>query len=330
MTDLELYKYGNKGPAILDIQVKLQSLGYLQANGQLDGNFGNVTKKALIAFQKDNKLAPDGIVGKQTWDKLLSLTYKLGDRLLYIHSPLLKGNDVKKLQELLAMLGFRVGKIDGIFGVATDKVVREFQSNLLLPADGIVGSQTLKSLQTLHGIVQNQPRGLLPFKLLKRQERIRPLFEAFIEVKYSDNPDKSTSSPIKKLAKQISNLLKFAGAKVKSKSVHIDNDMPKINNLGIFTIGIGFPRNISQKNITISYPDKDSNIKILAGETFKSIKHIAGDVPVIHKINAKYKNCYFVGFPDEIKSRLLIDEIYFQKIAVSITDAVTKYFMEVL
>lgn len=328
MTDLNLYKYGNKGPAISDIQVKLQSLGYLQANGQIDGNFGNITKQALISFQKDNKLIPDGIVGKQTWDKLLSLTYKLGDRLLYIHSPLLRGNDVKKLQELLAMLGFRVGKIDSIFGIATDKSVREFQSNLLLPADGIVGSQTLKSLLTLHGIIQTQPRGLLPFKLLKREETTRPLFETVLEVKYSDNPDKSYSNPIKKLAKQISNLLKFAGAKVKQKSVHTDKDMPRTNKLGIFIIGIGFPKNISTKSITISYPDKDLNIKKLADETVKSIKHIAGDNPEIHKIDMEYKNCFFVNYSDDIKHRLINDEIYFQKIAVSITDALTKHFME--
>ena len=32
-----------------------------------DGEFGNKTKAAVLAFQKQNKLTPDGIVGNMTW-----------------------------------------------------------------------------------------------------------------------------------------------------------------------------------------------------------------------------------------------------------------------
>ncbi|MCY7383394.1 MAG: peptidoglycan-binding protein [Microcoleus sp. CAN_BIN18] len=35
-----------------------------------DGFFGPKTEQAVINFQKKNKLAVDGIVGQQTWNKL--------------------------------------------------------------------------------------------------------------------------------------------------------------------------------------------------------------------------------------------------------------------
>ncbi|MEO6605961.1 MAG: peptidoglycan-binding domain-containing protein [Aeromicrobium sp.] len=38
-----------------------------------DGDFGPVTRDAVIAFQKKNGIVADGLVGKQTWDKLNSI-----------------------------------------------------------------------------------------------------------------------------------------------------------------------------------------------------------------------------------------------------------------
>lgn len=39
-----------------------------------DGDFGNNTYKAVVKFQKENKLEADGIVGSKTWKKLEMLT----------------------------------------------------------------------------------------------------------------------------------------------------------------------------------------------------------------------------------------------------------------
>lgn len=36
-----------------------------------DGIFGEETERAVIAFQKENGLPPDGIVGKRTWELLM-------------------------------------------------------------------------------------------------------------------------------------------------------------------------------------------------------------------------------------------------------------------
>ena len=53
-----------------------------------------------------------------------------------------EGQTVKDLQEALKTLGFQVGKVDGIFGSATEKAVREFQASVGIEVDGIVGRVT--------------------------------------------------------------------------------------------------------------------------------------------------------------------------------------------
>ena len=64
-------KKGARGNITKLLQEKLVSLGY-NTNG-VDGIFGSGTEKAIISFQKNNGLVADGIVGKNTWDKLLNI-----------------------------------------------------------------------------------------------------------------------------------------------------------------------------------------------------------------------------------------------------------------
>jgi len=59
-----------------------------------------------------------------------------------------RGEEVKKLQEGLAFLGYSLGVIDGIFGRGTATAVSEFQSDSKLLADGIVGPSTLAAYET--------------------------------------------------------------------------------------------------------------------------------------------------------------------------------------
>ena len=53
-----------------------------------------------------------------------------------------KKPEVKDLQEALKALGFSPGKIDGVFGAATEKAVKAFQSSVGIDADGVVGPIT--------------------------------------------------------------------------------------------------------------------------------------------------------------------------------------------
>lgn len=62
---------GARGNITKLLQEKLVKLGY-NTNG-VDGIFGTDTYNAVVKFQKDNGLSPDGIVGQNTWRKLLNL-----------------------------------------------------------------------------------------------------------------------------------------------------------------------------------------------------------------------------------------------------------------
>ncbi len=66
-----LLKIGARGNITKLLQEKLTSLGY-GTNG-VDGIFGNGTKNAVIKYQKSKGLSSDGIVGQNTWRKLLNL-----------------------------------------------------------------------------------------------------------------------------------------------------------------------------------------------------------------------------------------------------------------
>ena len=59
-----LSKMGSRSEEVKSIQRVLKSKGYY--SGGIDGIFGTKTKNAVIAFQKDNGLKADGIVGEKT------------------------------------------------------------------------------------------------------------------------------------------------------------------------------------------------------------------------------------------------------------------------
>jgi hypothetical protein len=57
------------------------------------------------------------------------------------------GQQVKLLQNALIHLGYLTGKADGVYGVDTKVAVEKFQIAKGLSEDGVVGPQTLNSLQ---------------------------------------------------------------------------------------------------------------------------------------------------------------------------------------
>jgi N-acetylmuramoyl-L-alanine amidase len=124
---------------------------------------------AVRAFQQQRGLSVDGIVGVSTYRILEEARWRLGDRLLtFVAGNLLAGDDVLTLQRRLLGLGFKVGKVDGRFGQATEQGVRDFQRNVGVHADGTCGPSTLKALSRLAPMV----RGGSP-NAMRAQERIR-------------------------------------------------------------------------------------------------------------------------------------------------------------
>lgn len=55
---------GSSGQAVVTLQNDLDQLGY---NLSQDGQFGPLTRAAVVSFQQDHALVPDGIVGPLTW-----------------------------------------------------------------------------------------------------------------------------------------------------------------------------------------------------------------------------------------------------------------------
>ena len=67
-------------------------------------------------------------------------------RLLKRTSPMMRGDDVKALQEQLNQLGYNCGAVDGIFGDKTKAGVIAFQTAAGVKVDGIVGPITQGAL----------------------------------------------------------------------------------------------------------------------------------------------------------------------------------------
>jgi N-acetylmuramoyl-L-alanine amidase len=112
-----------------------------------DGTFGPGTAAAVEAFQHKRGLRVDGVCGRQTWAALVEAGFRLGDRFLYLRRPMLRGDDVADLQQRLSALGFDTGRVDGIFGELSSSALAEFQRNVGVAVDGILGASTLRELR---------------------------------------------------------------------------------------------------------------------------------------------------------------------------------------
>lgn len=142
---MRLYRIGDEGPAVRDIQDRLAALGF-DPSPDPRAEFAEATQKAVSEFQRAKGLEPDGIVGPDTWRVLYEAGYRLGDRLLFLRRPMIRGEDVSELQSRLNSLGFDSGKVDGIFGPDTERAVIDFQHNRFLAEDGKVGPEVVTEL----------------------------------------------------------------------------------------------------------------------------------------------------------------------------------------
>jgi hypothetical protein len=148
---------GDRGAAVEDVQRRLITLGADLGPTGVDGVFLGATLSAVRAFQSAHALTEDGEVGERTWAALVDATFALGDRLIYLRYPYLHGEDVHALQGALNALGFACGEADGIFGAFTEGAVRDFQSNVRLGADGIVGPDTVRAIDGLRHVWGDKP-----------------------------------------------------------------------------------------------------------------------------------------------------------------------------
>lgn len=166
-----------RGADVSQVQEMLLDMGF--EVGLADGIFGPRTEAAVRAFQQEANLSTSGIVDQQTWDVMLQILALEDDldpaefdteldaddtdpkemepwesagshfvRLLrYMPGEtMMRGEDVRKVQDRLSQKVFGVGKIDGIYGPRTVAAVRAFQVSVGIEDDGIVGPETIKVL----------------------------------------------------------------------------------------------------------------------------------------------------------------------------------------
>jgi len=119
---VRLYRLNDSGEPVRDIQDRLLALGY-HVGSDPRGVFGEATDGAVRSFQRDRGLTADGDVGPETWRYLYEAGYRLGDRLVFLKRPMLRGEDVAELQSRLSQLGFDPGKVDSIFGPFSERAV---------------------------------------------------------------------------------------------------------------------------------------------------------------------------------------------------------------
>jgi N-acetylmuramoyl-L-alanine amidase len=155
----QVLRRGARGEAVRDLQQRLTRAGQ-GPDGDEPGEFGDATEAAVRAFQTERRLRVDGIVGRETWSSLVESGYGLGDRLLYLRSPMLRGDDVADLQLRLNALGFDAGREDGIFGDETRGALVEFQAAAAIPADGICGQTTIDALGRVGSFASGSAAGL--------------------------------------------------------------------------------------------------------------------------------------------------------------------------
>ncbi len=119
----------------------------------VDGIYGSSTTTAVTTFQGIYALKPDGIVGDDTWDKLVT-EFKLMNTSLTNEtsaSPLQPGSTglaVQKFQSYLNKILDRciVLNEDGVYGSNTNSAVMLYQSKNNLQVDGLIGITTWNSI----------------------------------------------------------------------------------------------------------------------------------------------------------------------------------------
>lgn len=153
-----LLRRGDRGTAVRRLQNLLASRGFNP--GPIDGIFGSRTESAVRAAQSQSRLPVTGVADVRTWTALgancsvtpipPSPTPVPPPPSEQFFCPVLRqgssGPAVRFLQRRLQQRGFYRGAIDGQFGAATLRAVRQFQRQQGLDVTGVVNNATWRAL----------------------------------------------------------------------------------------------------------------------------------------------------------------------------------------
>lgn len=133
-------KQGAKGDAV---KIAQYLIGYA-VRKKADGIFNADFVAAVCAWQRKNKLTPDGIIGPKTWEKIAEKAPTCSTK---------KNTTSAATCALQIALGGLTA--DGIFGAKTKKAVAAYQAASGLSADGICGPKTWAALITGEAVSAN-------------------------------------------------------------------------------------------------------------------------------------------------------------------------------
>ncbi|MDG5787278.1 peptidoglycan-binding protein [Evansella sp. AB-P1] len=174
--DQTLY-FGMKNEDVVILQEQLKGKGYFHFH-TATGYFGDITKKAVQDFQRDNNLKQDGIVGPTTFAALKNSTISTSTNTSGTAAPSTsngnstatasassqsqslqqlktsgalrigsRGEEVVKLQMYLKKAGFfDYHEATGYYGTITEAGVRRFQQARGLKVDGVASKTTLEAI----------------------------------------------------------------------------------------------------------------------------------------------------------------------------------------
>ena len=176
---------GGSGDLVLQVTSYLTRLNLLKEEGS---QFTESVESAVKEFQQSRGLTVTGVVDSITLRALDEARWKLGDRILSLASPAMRGDDVAALQSQLSEMGFNCGRVDGIFGSDLESAVMEFQKSVGVKVDGRCGPATILSMMRLKKIVS----GGTPIALrdaTNRAQRGPSLSGKVIVIDPSDSPE---------------------------------------------------------------------------------------------------------------------------------------------
>ncbi len=124
--------------------LKLLNQGKFQEAADQLPRWDKAGGQALLGLSRRRR-AERALFLNQPWEEFLHWEPERVLRLAEPGQPLVRGDDVRQVQEALINAGFQL-KADGFFGEETDKAVRQFQQQKGLTVDGIFGSDTRRKL----------------------------------------------------------------------------------------------------------------------------------------------------------------------------------------
>jgi len=115
------------------LQTDLATAGYY--TGEIDGIYGPETIAAVERLQEDSGLTVTGLMDPATQAALAEL---LGQQ---------ESAQVAALQGILTTTGHYGGPIDGVWSLEVEDALKEFQTELGVPATGVVDAATLRAFE---------------------------------------------------------------------------------------------------------------------------------------------------------------------------------------